>query len=99
MEGGRGEEDEVGRGFVFESTRLLELRLMRVRGCDEVSIGASSPYLELVRMHIVDAGCTCFECERGKKSDMTVKYNCLKGDKRQDCVLYSPMRDKRGLLC
>ena len=73
MEGGRRGVDEVGRGFVFESTRLLELRLMRVRGRDEVSMGASSPYLELVRMHIVDVGCTCFECERGKRSDMTVK--------------------------
>jgi len=61
MEGGLCGEDEVGRGFAFESTRLLELRLMRVRGCDEVSIGASSWYLELVRMHIVEVGCTCVE--------------------------------------
>lgn len=64
IEGGRREEDdEVGRGFVFESTRLLELRLMRVRGRDEVSVGVSSPCPELVRMHIVEVGWTCFECE------------------------------------
>lgn len=97
MEGGRRGEDEVGRGFVFESTRLLELRLMRVRGRDEVSIGASSPYLELVRMHIVEVGYTCFECERGKKSGMTVD-TYIRGDKRQDCMLYSLVRNKSGLL-
>jgi hypothetical protein len=53
MEGGRRGEDEVGRGFVFESRRLLQLRLTCFRGRDEVSIGAFSPYLEL-RMHIVE---------------------------------------------